>query len=138
MYYLRKVRLPVLVVAVVTVCAGCHKKAGGTAIAPPAPAVDTAPAMATTPPAGAPVPVDVKQSLAEANAALKSGEYERAAQNLLAVQQSQKQSQLTVQQAKQAYNQMAQLQGSLANAIANGDPGAKAAADLIRKSAMNR
>jgi hypothetical protein len=47
---------------------------------------------------------------------------------MLAIQQAN----LNAQQAELARQQMANLQRNLASAVANGDPNAKAAADLIR------
>jgi hypothetical protein len=125
-------------IAAVTVT-GCSKKAEISTA--PAPDAGAATAAATPAPAPAPaahataVPVltDIKQSLAEVDAALKAKAYEKAVQNLLAVQQ---QKQLTEEQAQQAHSEMVGLQQNLAAAIAAGDPNAKAAAELLRRSAM--
>jgi hypothetical protein len=72
--------------------------------------------------------------LAAADAALKTRDYDRAAASILAVQ---RQKQLTEQQAQAAHNQMVRLQSDLAAAVASGDPKAKAAAELLRRSSHN-
>lgn len=91
--------------------------------APPVPGAK-APAQSSVPAA----------RLAESQAAINSGDFERAATALVAAQQAQ----LTQQQAEALARQMQQLQGSLAGAVANGDPRAKAAADKLRQSATVR
>ena len=120
--------------------AGCGKKE-------PAPPAASAPAdsgsaaqpaaSAAAPAASAPIPAasaDTTAALAASDAALKAREYDRAAVAILAVQ---RQKQLTEQQAQAAHNQMVRLQGDLANAIASGDPKAKAAAEILRRSSQN-
>ncbi len=106
-----------------------------------APAPDpVAAAPATAAPAGA-APVAPTQTavlpdarLAESQAALKARDYDKAAAALIAVQRAK----LNDQQAAAAAAQMRQLQSSLAEAVASGDPRAKAAADRLRQSAMSR
>jgi hypothetical protein len=66
--------------------------------------------------------------MAEADAAARQREFEKAARLLVALQQVQ----LDKQQADAAYQQMVSFQRSLANAIASGDPKAQAAADILR------
>ena len=121
--------------------AGCGKKE-------PAPPAASAPAdsgsaaqpaagAAAAPTATAPIPAasaDTTAALAASDAALKAREYDRAALAILAVQ---RQKQLTEQQAQAAHNQMLRLQSDLANAIASGDPKAKAAAEILRRSSQN-
>ena len=70
-----------------------------------------------------------------ADAALKEKAYQRSVQCLLAVQN---QKQLTDQQAEEARRRMVGLQSSLADGIANGDPNAIAAAELLRRSATRQ
>jgi hypothetical protein len=117
---------------------GCSKKAEQPAavVTPPADATAaTAPATPapTAPTAAIPVSTDIKKSFAEMDAALQAKAYEKAVQSMLAVQQ---QRQLTEQQAAEARARMVGLQQNLATAIASGDPSARAAADLLRRSAM--
>jgi len=70
-------------------------------------------------------------ALAESEAAIRAKEYEKAAQAMIAMQQAK----LNEQQAQAVRSQMIQLQKDLASAISQGDPKAKAAADLLRRSA---
>ena len=98
-------------------------------------APQSAPAAAS--PAAAPIPVqiapaaDPKAAMSDIDAAMQAKEYERAIKTMLAVQQAK----LTEQQAQAAQSKMIQLQRDLAGAVARGDPQAKAAADLLRRSA---
>lgn len=111
---------------------GCSKKEEPAPAPAPAPAANvTAPAVATTAPQAAMVP-DAR--LAESQAAIKAHDYDKAAQALVALRHAQ----MTDQQAAAAAAQMRQLQGSLAAALASGDPRAKAAADRLRQSALSR
>jgi precorrin-3B methylase len=71
---------------------------------------------------------DAKQAIADADAALRQREYEKAVRTMLAVQQAQ----LNAQQAEAARQQMIALQRNLANAVASGDPNAAAAAAVLR------
>jgi len=115
--------------------AGCSKKSDNAA-APPA--VASTPSAETPTPAAADAaaqtptgPVldssqmvgDAKQAMAEADAALRQKEYEKAVRTMLALQQAQ----LNAQQAALAHQQMVNLQRNLAAAIASGDPNAAAA-----------
>ena len=101
-------------------------------MAPQVDAAATAPAAApsatTTPPA------DTGKFLADCDAALKTGAYDKAAQALLAAQA---QKNLTEQQANEARSRMVGLQRGLADAIARGDASAIAAANLIRQAHMH-
>lgn len=76
---------------------------------------------------------DAKAAMAEADAALKQREYEKAVRTMMAIQQAR----LDAQQAALAHQQMVNLQRNLATAIAQGDPNAKAAADILRASHMH-
>jgi hypothetical protein len=133
----RPLKTTLLVFLAAVAATGCSKKEEKTA----APAPDNTAATAAATPAPAPatravaVPVitDIKQSFAQVDAALKAKAYDKAVQNLLAIQQ---QKQLTEEQAQQARSQMVGLQQNLAAAVAAGDPSAKAAAELLRRSAM--
>ena len=121
---------------------GCSKKpvpnAADTSAAAPAAATTNDTAAATEPAPQAPAgPVldasqmgDAKAAMADADAALRQRDYEKAVRTMMAIQQAQ----LTAQQAEAARQQMYNLQRNLANAIANGDPNAKAAADILRAS----
>lgn len=134
----RPLRTALLVLLGCAVVVGCAKSIDKPAVtsgsvdsittAVPSPV--TAPAAAPTPTISA--PADVKQAFVEADAALKTKSYQRAAQYLLAVQN---QKQLTDQQAEEARRRMVGLQSSLADGIANGDPNAIAAAAMLRRSA---
>jgi hypothetical protein len=73
---------------------------------------------------------DPKTAMAEADAAARQQDYEKAAKLLMAIQQAQ----LNQQQAAVAQQQMIAFQRNLANAVASGDPNAKAAADILRAS----
>jgi hypothetical protein len=135
----RAVAMPVLLA--LGLVAGCSKKtdnpASSASTPPPAEApaapVANADAGAPPPPSG---PVldssqmvgDAKTAMADADAAIRQKEYEKAVRTMLAIQQAN----LNAQQAELARQQMANLQRNLASAVANGDPNAKAAADLIR------
>jgi len=136
MIQLVKTILSILIAA--SAITGCSKKAEQPAAAvTPSADTTTAPAPAPTAPtaraAAIPVSTDVKKSFAEMDAALRVKAYEKAVQTMLAVQQ---QRNLTEQQAAEAHAQMVGLQQNLAAAVASGDPSAKAAADMLRRSAM--
>jgi hypothetical protein len=129
-----KTTLLTLIVSVAII--GCSKKQETSAAIAPASSSDTN-AQAATPVVSAaniPASTDVNQSLADADAALKAQQYDRAVQSLLAVQN---QKQLTDQQAQEARTKMAALQHNLAAASAAGDPNAKAAGEILRRSAMH-
>ncbi len=108
----------------------------------PAPTADAATSTKTTaaeqPNVGAPNRATAAPtpdaSLATAQAAMQAKDYERAATTLLAVQQQRQP--LTAAQGEALRNQMVSLQQALAAGVASGDPKAKAAADLLRKSTM--
>ena len=114
---------------------GCSKKeAAVSAPETPVAPVAEAPASAPTPAVSAASAAAMTRALADADAALKAHAYDQAVQAMLAVQ---KHRQLTDQQAQEAHNRMVGLQSSLAAAVASGDPNAKAAAELLRQSAMH-
>ncbi len=122
--------------------AGCSKKTEDAASSAPTPPPAETPAAApATADAGAPPPSgpvldssqmvgDAKTAMADADAAIRQKEYEKAVRTMLAIQQAN----LNAQQAALARQQMVNLQRNLASAVANGDPSAKAAADLLRAS----
>ena len=133
-----------LVVSLLTVAAvvsalvgGCSKKQEPTVSSNPQPAAaPEAPAQQDAAAQPAPGPVldssqftgDPKQAMADADAAFRQKEYEKAVRTMLALQQAQ----LNAQQAQAAQQQMIALQRNLANAVASGDPNAAAAAQMLR------
>jgi hypothetical protein len=94
-----------------------------TASTEPAPQAPTGPVLDTAQMEG-----EAKRAMAEADAALRQKEYEKAVRAMLAIQQAQ----LNAQQAAAAHQQMIALQRNLANAIASGDPNAIAAGQILR------
>ena len=131
---LQRTTATILVLTAVLV-SSCSKEE---AAAPPAPEAAPVASQPAAAPVAAPAPIkpstDASASIAAAQAAMQSQEYEQAAAALLAAQRSTKP--LTAEQGQAVHNQMLQLQQNLANAIANGDPKAKAAAALLRQSTM--
>ena len=113
---------------------GCSKKKEVPQSASDAATSAEASARATTANQSAAVAssADAARNLNDANTALKARDYQKAVEATLAAQ---RQRALTDQQAAAVRNQMLQLQKDLASAIANGDAKAKAAADLLRRSA---
>jgi hypothetical protein len=125
-----------LAVAVIT---GCKKAQPSQTATSPDNGASTAPAAA---PASAPAnqagaaaapTIDTTRALADVNTALKAKDYEKATENLLALQ---RQKQLTEQQAMAVRGQMVQLQSAVSAGLSKGDPNAKAAADRLRAAAM--
>jgi len=120
----------------------CSKKQSPSAATEQAAPDTNAPAQASeTPPANAAPeqpsgPVldtaqlegNAKQAMADADAALRQKEYEKAVRTMLAIQQAQ----LNAQQAEAARQQMINLQRNLAAGVASGDPQAVAAANILR------
>lgn len=115
--------------------AGCGKKSDDAAAPPETPVtaqtVDQAAAPAA-PASASDVAPDAQ--LATVQTAIKARDYEQAATALIALQQAR----LNAQQAEAVAQQMRQFQKGLAQALANGDPRAKAAADRLRQSATVR
>lgn len=107
----------------------------------PAPAAEAQPAPQAVAPTGpsaadlARMQQDAQANLAAAQAAMRQREYDKAAQAIVTVQRY---PQLTPQQSQAAQQSMYKLQSDLANALASGDPKAKAAAEILRRSAMRR
>jgi hypothetical protein len=139
-HFTRALKDTLLLLLVCAAITGCSKQAEKPAAASSAvDSVAAVPLSATTPAAvpttSISVPADIKQAFAEADAALKAKAYQRSVQCLLAVQN---QNQLTDQQAEEARRRMVGLQSSLADGIANGDPNAIAAAELLRRSATRQ
>jgi predicted component of type VI protein secretion system len=123
------------VVCIAVAVSGCSKKKEVSPSASDAAAVEASGAASAAPAnqaVAAPSSVDTTRILNEADAALKAKDYQKAVEAALAAQRQQA---LTEQQAAARRIQMLQLQKDLANAIANGDAKAKAAADLLRRSA---
>ena len=136
----RSVAVCAAVLFIATV-SGCGKKESPTALpesnpinAAPAP-IQPATAPVANQPAQAVSTADADTSLAAAQTAMQKKDYEQAAAALLAVQKQRQP--LTPEQGQAVRNQMVLLQQSLATAVASGDPKAKAAADLLRKSTMH-
>lgn len=94
----------------------------------------SAPAPANQPaaqPAAAPT-VDTTKAFTDINSALKAKDYQKATDNLLAIQRM---PHLTEQQSLAVHGQMVELQKAVASGLASGDPNAKAAADRLRAEA---
>ena len=122
-------------VLAIALTSGCSKKETATVTTAPEEAVPAAQAPAPVAPAPAAAPAtDPSASLAAAQAAMQKQDYERAAAALLSAQ-NQRQP-LTAEQAMAVRNQMVQLQQNLAAGVASGDPKAKAAAEMLRRSTM--
>jgi|GEM_PF-2663747 len=120
---------------VLALSAGCGKKAAQ-APAPETPAA-TAEAVPAAP-AGTPAPVQPapgNASLADAQAAMKAGDFNRAATVLTTLQSPA--ARLTPEQAAAVQKQMQALQASLVGAAASGDPNAKAAIQRLRQASMH-
>ena len=92
----------------------------------------SAPAAAARP--NQPTAVENQKTFAEAEAAMKAKDYQKAVEAALVLQQ---QKQLSEAQAQAARNQMVRLQQQLAGAVLSGDPNAKAAADRLRQAAAH-
>jgi len=133
----------VVLLAALTLIAGCSKKSEpvpaaqtttpDAAAAAPAAAPETAAADAAAPQPGPVLDTsqmegNAKIAMAEADAALRQKEYEKAVRTMLAIQQAQ----LNAQQAEAARQQMNALQRNLAAGVATGDPQAIAAAQILR------
>ncbi len=76
---------------------------------------------------------DLSKASAAVDAALKAREYDQAAQTLLLLQ---RQKDLTDQQAQEVHGRMLRLQADLVGAIERGDPKARAAAEMLRRSSL--
>lgn len=126
-------------VAVVAVV-GCKKEeVPPTPPPPPTPTAEATPARPAASPsqpryASGPAQQvqDPAVTIAAAEEAIKQQQYQDAARAMVMLQ---RQKALTDAQAAQARNNMIQLQGALAGAVANGDANAKAAAEILRRSA---
>jgi hypothetical protein len=119
---------------------GCSKKkeeqfpATPPSAMPSTPAAVTANAPGAGPAANQSPTVDGQKAYADAEAAMKARDYQKAVEAALALQQ---QKQLTDAQAAAARNQMVRLQQQVAVGVASGDPKAKAAADRLRAAAAH-
>jgi hypothetical protein len=134
-------KVPVLFLALslISVLSGCSKKeepAPEAAVAAPAPVPEAAAPAENTPAAPvAPVGnVDVKSSFSQSDAALKKKDYETAADALIRLQVARVP--MTEAQGFDRINRMRDLQKQIADAMMSGDPNAKRAAELLRRSAM--
>src|SRR6185369_1791233 len=101
----------------------------------PPPAADTA---AAQPPPGPVLDTsqmtgDAKQAIADADAALRQKEYEKAVRTMLAIQQAQ----LNAQQAAAARQAMIALQRNISAAAASGDQRAIAAGEALRAASRH-
>jgi len=110
---------------------GCGKEAEDTPTPDTGPAVESPQTNGGEPAATTPQP---STHLTQSQVALEARDYDRAAEEILAMQRSQ----LSEQQAAAAAAQMRQLQSSLAGAVAAGDPKAIAAAQKLRQASMAR
>jgi Skp family chaperone for outer membrane proteins len=124
--------LTLLVVAVVVGCSKKEATTPNTAVNTTADVPATAATAAAAPTAAA--VADAQRMFAEADAALKAREYQKAVEAMLKAQQQR----LTDQQSAQSRNRMIELQSALAGAAAGGDPNAKAAIQRLRESATYR
>jgi hypothetical protein len=132
---------PLVAVSVAMLLSACSKKAE----APASPSGDAQATTAAAPSSEAQAPDaqqapsgpvldasqmagNAKQAMADADAAFRQREYEKAVRTMLAIQQAQ----LNAQQAEAARQQMITLQRNLAAAVASGDPNAAAAAQILR------
>jgi predicted small lipoprotein YifL len=140
MHPMKKSILPVIVcTATLLSLAACGKKEN----APDTAAVvqsTTNEAAAEAAPAGAAAPAPAisansQKELAEARAAMAKKDYTKAVELLTTLQKPGRA--LTPEQSAAAQAQMRQLQGSLANAIASGDPNARMAAEKLRAAAAH-
>jgi len=123
---------PPAVIAVL-VFTGCSQKEN------PAPAMETPVVTADQPAADVEQPVTFtgaprpQQWMSEAQSQQQAGDYDKAAQYLLAIQNQQ--ALLNQQQAAAYWKQMSAFQSDLAARVAAGDPRAKAAAERLRAAA---
>lgn len=139
-------RAVALAVLASLVLVGCGKKQAGTptpTAATPADTGATATAASEPAPAEQPAPAivvnnintaDTKAAMSAAAAAAKARQYEEAVKLMIALREQR----LNEQQAAAYHNQMIQLQRNLADGVANGDPNAQAAAQILRESARHR
>jgi len=121
-----------LVLIASQVLTGCGKKDEPPSAPAPmdttAPAAQAAPRQATSvAPTGQPQP---DQWMTDAQNYQSQGDYDKAAQSLIAIQRQQQY--LNEQQAAAYWQQMRTFQSDLASRVASGDPSAKAAAERLR------
>lgn len=125
-------------VLVITLVAGCGKKAEESA-APPPVAAEAPPTTSadSSQPAGQPSKdsAAIQADFAKAQEALKAKDYDKAAEVLVTLQQSH--AAMTPEQLGVAQAQMLQLQADMSRALANGDARAKAAADRLRQASAH-
>ena len=131
---LGKTLASIIALSVVIIWAGCSKKDSANSAPSGTDSAANQPAPSPTPNGPAPAannPVS-SPALAEAQAAMKAKDYEKAASVMVNLQRQP----LTPEQAQVVRGQMVQFQRDLAAGVASGDPKAKAAAELLRQSAM--
>lgn len=126
---------PLVALAVVVVAAGClWLFRGGSS------GVDTSGETAPATPDQAAAQVEqvfqeaqpeIKEAATSAVDAMRKGEYERAVVSLTVVRQ---QPTLTLQQGMAVHNSLVNLEAHLIQAIENGDPNAKRAYEVLRRS----
>ncbi|MBM3840304.1 MAG: hypothetical protein FJ398_20545 [Verrucomicrobia bacterium] len=79
-------------------------------------------------------PPEVRNNVSAASEALRKGDYEKA---VVTLHQAQKAEGVTLQQGIAIHNSSVLLEGELIKAIERGDPRAKAAYELLRRSKRN-
>ena len=114
----------------ITLLAGCGKKEAEVQASAAENATPVAQQIQQIQPAATPSPATLDARLVESQAALKAREYDRAAAALVALRATR----MNEQQAAAAAAQMNQLQRSLADGVARGDPQAIAAANRLRRA----
>jgi hypothetical protein len=116
--------------------AGCKKKPAAVAAPETAPTAegDTNAASGAAPAAVAVVP-EKPLDLTPIHKAMSAGDFDKAAQDLLALQKASVQ--MSQQQQMIVVNQMRSFQRSLSAAVNTGNPNAIAAAQRLRESAMH-
>ena len=133
----RFVQLAMILVAALAVATlvGCKKKEAAAAPdSPPAAEADTNAAGAA--PAAVVVNPEKPLDLAPIHKAISAGDFDKAAEDLLALQKVSVQ--MSQQQQMALVNQMHAFQRSLATAVSSGNSNALAAANRLREASMHR
>ena len=120
----------------VTTIAGCKKKAAAAAAPETAPTAEAATNAADAAPAPVVVNPQKPLDLTPIQKAMSTGDFDKAAQDLIALQKVSVQ--MTPQQQMAVVNQMHSFQRSLASAVGTGNPNAIAAANRLREASMHR
>ena len=136
MYCPLRLRILLVTAALLTVFTACHKKT------PQAAPVETAPvatadtnATAAAPAEAPPPPPQKPLDMAPVQTAIRTGDYDKAAADLLALQRLS--AQMNAQQQAAVADQMRAFQRTLATALGSGDPKAMAAAQRLRAASMH-